>query len=1224
MTIASVRADPDRSSRFRVRRRLLLGCAFGAGAALGVQSEPARAQAFQATPTTVAGTVTYNRATPGVETVTLNSNTAIIDWTPTVGGNPIDFLPAGNTATFNRVGQDFVVLNRVLTTTPIQFNGTVQSQIISTITGPGGTILFSSPGGIIVGATAVFDVGSLVLTSLNVVDDGNGNFINPSGGFDLDNGGAVPGASVVTEPGAQIVASQPNSYVAMISPRVEHGGNVNVNGSAAYIAANQVSFAVNQGLFDIVVATGTQDANGVVHTGTTGGPASTGGTDNHRIYAVAVPQSQAIQMLLSGAMGFDPPISATIENGEIVIRAGYDTAGVSGASSTPASALIQSGTFTSNLFGDATGTMSASALGTSIRFDQDVDLHGDGRAEIVAGAGGTIDIAGRAVVDSSHAAAANPGDLTVVGGDALVSATGTGSISVGNGLSVNGDGRGETVVGGANAGQGGTAGILADGGTVAVTGDATVSARGYGAYSDPRSGDGTGGNAYVAAANGGSVTVTGAASVNAQGYGGFTGTYSYGPAGDGFGGTAALNADSGAITISGDLLVLAGGFGGPYSPISSSNRYYGATGASGTGGAAAIGASGSGTVDIQGATTVAAAGFGGGGAGMIDPADGGAGTGGTATVSTAGGQATFNGLSFDVNGVGGDGISGGAGGAGAGGDAVIDLAGGIVDTPTTDMQANGAGGAGTAPGNGAGGLVRIAVADGAQTGRATLGGTLIASSGFDGTGAQTAGDTAGRVVVADTNTVAAGLSFADLSVNATGGTPSSAGPAFDFSSDQGPVQATGSVVVSTTGDMRFATANSGGFVATGFFAAVTPGTIAMTHAGVDGPPTTGGSSVTLAGGVAITGDAASLIAANGAAGDVLLNAPTIDVGTVTSNRDVRANATTLGVQSATAGRDIQLTSTGDTAIVFARALGDFTADAGGTFTGGTVIANGTTNITINAGGDLRLDNGLASGTIDLNSNTGSILSDGTLQALQLNANAALDLALHDVIVANNLLLTTTGGNISGNSFTSDGDIRLDSAGSITLANAAAESDVDLVSVGDIVLGTADADDDFTANSGGTFTADAIEAGGGTDSEAGSGPLAGAGNIAIVSAGDLRLDFGQAGQAMRLTSNGGSVLSDGLLEAATTLDAQAAIDVDISGSEVNLTSATAGRDVLLDSAGDLSIGTANAVRNFAATPRGTEPSARSAPPISPSISAGRRISRASRRRPTSSLARPTSI
>src|SRR3546814_7294913 len=62
----------------------------------------------------------------------------------------------------------------------------------------------------------------------------------------------------------------------MAAPRIEQGGTVTVNGAAAYVAAEAVDLSINQGLFDIFISAGTTDANGVVHTGSTGGPASTG------------------------------------------------------------------------------------------------------------------------------------------------------------------------------------------------------------------------------------------------------------------------------------------------------------------------------------------------------------------------------------------------------------------------------------------------------------------------------------------------------------------------------------------------------------------------------------------------------------------------------------------------------------------------------------------------------------------------------------------------------------------------------------------------------------------------------------------------------------------------------------------------------------------------------------------------------------------------------------
>ena len=315
--------------RLRAKRRsLLFSCAIGSTLALAAYGEQAKAQAFQADPVTIAGGVLYNRATPGIETITVTSDSAIINWEPNVPGNPIPFLPAGNVATFQNgpSNSDFVVLNRITAIDPVRFDGTVLGRLQSGGSAtPGGTILFSSPGGIIVGAGALFDVGSLVLTTLNVVDDGAGNFITPGGGFEFNLGSDFPNAAIITEAGSQIVASPENSYVALVAPVIGHGGSVSVNGSAAYIAGEELEFTVNQGLFDIIVTTGSDNPTPITHaaSASTGGPASTGGTDNHAIYMVAVPKNQAIQMLLEGSVGFQPAVSASIENGVVILSSGW-------------------------------------------------------------------------------------------------------------------------------------------------------------------------------------------------------------------------------------------------------------------------------------------------------------------------------------------------------------------------------------------------------------------------------------------------------------------------------------------------------------------------------------------------------------------------------------------------------------------------------------------------------------------------------------------------------------------------------------------------------------------------------------------------------------------------------------------------------------------------------------------------------------------------------------
>src|SRR5579884_2355892 len=117
------------------RHKLLVSCAT---LAISVALTPGRAwaQAFQGTPTTASGTITYSRSTPGSETVTVGSSTATINWAPsdTSGTGNIDFLPLGNTATYQAASgiSDFTVLNRVVptdATREIELNGSLLSKL---------------------------------------------------------------------------------------------------------------------------------------------------------------------------------------------------------------------------------------------------------------------------------------------------------------------------------------------------------------------------------------------------------------------------------------------------------------------------------------------------------------------------------------------------------------------------------------------------------------------------------------------------------------------------------------------------------------------------------------------------------------------------------------------------------------------------------------------------------------------------------------------------------------------------------------------------------------------------------------------------------------------------------------------------------------------------------------------------------------------------------------
>ena len=612
-----------RASR-RLRPALLLGCAAcGLGAA-----GKAEAQAFTASPTTVAGNVTYDRATPGVETITVNTPSAIIRWSPVSPLNPYVFLPAGNTATFiNGINTtDFAVLNRIATNNVVEFDGTVLSRIQDFAIGTsraGGTVIFEAPGGILIGSTALFDVGNLVLTSLTVTTDAGGNFIDPSGAIAFAGGDKAPTAAVITQPGARINALNQGSYVAMIAPVIQHGGATRVNGSAAYVAAEQVELRVNAGLFDIVVGAGSANATPLVHTGSTGGPASTGPGDVHRIYMVAVPKNQAITAILQGNVGFDAASSAAVENGAIILSAGYSVAGGEpdrfgdfGPPPVPGQAAsfhIEGGTISSDLFGYAVTDMLASGAATgNLAFLQDVSLFGGARAHLFAGPSQTVTVGGNAFVSTARARSID-GTIDLAGGEALIFAQG-GSLDISGNATLDASAKGlvDTAASTAGSGTGGTAGLYADGGTLRIRGATTLRATGDGGtidFAPDRGGAGTGGTGFVEGRAGGTVTLDGTLAIDTSG-------------------TASRS--SGAVAI---------------------------PGAVGTGGTARVAAVGGGVVNVSGAAALTSNGTGGnvvGGAGV----NGGIGLGGAVSL-LANGSVALGDAVLTANGVGGAGPNGG-------------------------------------------------------------------------------------------------------------------------------------------------------------------------------------------------------------------------------------------------------------------------------------------------------------------------------------------------------------------------------------------------------------------------------------------------------------------------------------------------------------------------------------------------------------------------------------
>ena len=313
-----------RRTSIAFRRSLLLGSAL---AALAAAPEAARAQAFDGTPTVAAGDAIFSFPEPGKEIITIRSPSAVINWTRREGaGDPWIFLPSGHEATFQGA-QDFAVLNRLLPSASerVIMDGTVLGRLAGANTPTtNGIIAFYTPNGLIIGGNALFDVGSLILTTLDPLFNTDGTFVDSSRFYNFRLGD-TPDASrsfILTDPGARINALQDGSFVIFAAPAIIHDGSVRVNGSAAYVAMREGSVRVNEGLFDILVTIGTAQTDGIIHTGSTGGPASTGAADPHRIYMVAAAQGAATQLLMGGSVGFDEATSASIENGVIYLSSG--------------------------------------------------------------------------------------------------------------------------------------------------------------------------------------------------------------------------------------------------------------------------------------------------------------------------------------------------------------------------------------------------------------------------------------------------------------------------------------------------------------------------------------------------------------------------------------------------------------------------------------------------------------------------------------------------------------------------------------------------------------------------------------------------------------------------------------------------------------------------------------------------------------------------------------
>lgn len=311
---------------------------------------------------------------PDFTEIIIDSEAVVIDWIPddTAAGGDLLFQPFGTIATFqdNGVVTDFTVLNRILPadlSRRIVFDGTVVSEIQGQV---GGTVFFYSPGGILVGNDAVFDVGNLGLTTAEPLTDGNGNFL-------IDNQvtfqQADPTSSITIDPAAGIFTNNPGSYVAVFAPQIVHQGVISTGGQAALVAgeAGTITFSPD-GLFDIQVSVGSDFSQPIENSGIVGGNATADGTG--RVFMVAIAKNSAATIAIRGgsALGFDIANSAFMDGDTVVLSAGRNiTAGAIDAveasegflSINPSDAGIGAGAvFTSNVVGFASNDADIVAL----------------------------------------------------------------------------------------------------------------------------------------------------------------------------------------------------------------------------------------------------------------------------------------------------------------------------------------------------------------------------------------------------------------------------------------------------------------------------------------------------------------------------------------------------------------------------------------------------------------------------------------------------------------------------------------------------------------------------------------------------------------------------------------------------------------------------------------------------------------------------------------------
>jgi filamentous hemagglutinin family protein len=654
---------------------------------------------FVGTPTVVSGSASFvNTGTTQTVTIPVSSPQTIINWVPTdtaTSASPINFLPNGSTESYVGTaspGASYTVLNRILPTDPtrvVGFNGTVVST-------PNTNVWFYSPAGILIGATASFDVGSLVLTTADPTSNGNGGFFTYSGGTTRFSVAGTAGSqsAITIMAGAQLNAIDQgrSDYIIAIAPQINNGGTISVAGSAALVAAESATFAIDsQGLFNITVDAGTTVANNTfISTGSVGGPDSVanGAASLRRVYMVAVPKNNAITMAISAGgpngIGFATAGAAAMDGNEIVLSAGENiadtgtgnpTIGVS-AGTGLAALSVGGGNYTSNSYAVSTGTATITDLANGFSFASNLTVLAPNT--LLNLTAGTTTVGGDFNLNSDTSGFPGPDQaLVTISGASLSVGTNAKALGVNGTMNVSAN---DTL-----GGIGGTAQLTVTGGSLNVAGNLTVSGNGNfsGVGATNSGGSPTlGGTTLVQAAQGGSINVAGQILVSASADASnadnlYTGTPGQDVAIFGDAGSAQIIATgaNSLISAGSGVSVLANATGGTDFNIGYGGTAQGGTAHIGadTGGALQIGANG---LLVANAGAVAGAAYSG-------VNSGGSATGGSASLTANAGTITLTApanIAITAGAVAGSGSfgnngTGGSGGSATGGSAIISATG---------------------------------------------------------------------------------------------------------------------------------------------------------------------------------------------------------------------------------------------------------------------------------------------------------------------------------------------------------------------------------------------------------------------------------------------------------------------------------------------------------------------------------------------------------------------